>query len=479
MASQLCNEFRCFTNAGLGAFGLVIAVFSLLATTAASGTDAFQHACSEPNAVVAYGGAGEGEGRGIAVRDGAVYVTGGTNLSTNLDLVVLKYVLPSGGLQFEQVWLGDHPTPPCVTPDQHDLGDGIAVTGEGAYVAGFTLTCASDGVGDKEGKSLLLKVDPATGSPLWWHSPNLFGYTGGEYFFAAASAVEGADTFVYAAGTAQANGANFTSTLAKYAATGGPPVWALPYLSQGFGVHSRNQGVVTAGGMIYASGFNDDAGAGSRKAHLLKVQPDGTEVWTRHHAPAGTQAEGWAVATDGSGGFYVVGFAEPGPSGGKDVLVVKWDQDGNFQWDALWGGTAEDWAYGAVFLAGSLYVPGHTRSLGAGGSDVFLLELDPADGSLRKEQLWGGAMDETARAISTDGLDLFLTGSRMSSGAGGRDLVVLRWPLCPSTVVLYGGAGEDEGRGIAVRDGAVYVTGGTNLSTNLDLVVLRLVPPVT
>jgi hypothetical protein len=206
---------------------------------------------------------------------------------------------------------------------------------------------------------------------------------------------------------------------------------------------------------------------------------------------------GHGIAVDGAGSAYVTGeTASPdfptaagttAPSGGSsDVFVAKLSPDGRtLLYSAYLGGSGEDngWAI-AVDAAGRAYVTGRTFSSdfptrnalqpsNAGGfGDAFVAALDPA-GSLVYSTYLGGAGDDDGRAIAVSANGTaYLTGSTTSGDFPTANALVPASPtggayvtaVAPSGALVYSTflspGGGALGQGIAVdRFGAVYVAG--------------------
>jgi hypothetical protein len=137
------------------------------------------------------------------------------------------------------------------------------------------------------------------------------------------------------------------------------------------------------------------------------------------------------AAVDGF--LYAVGYTfTSGVPNSEDYLVQKYDENGNLLWSQSSGGAATDVLNGIVGLRGRVFAVGYTRSQGSGGADAVLLEIDPATGNTRSTSLFGGALDDLANGVVTDGTDLYAVGeSRSFATPEGNpsvqnDLVVLR-----------------------------------------------------
>jgi hypothetical protein len=91
-----------------------------------------------------------------------------------------------------------------------------------------------------------------------------------------------------------------------------------------------------------------------------------------------------------------------------------------------WGGVDDDEVRAAARLAGGrVRLAGRTRSLGAGGSDAWLVDLAP-DLTEHAQRRFGGAGDEEVLAIAARGTEgSLLLATTTSFGAGDEDLFLL------------------------------------------------------
>jgi uncharacterized delta-60 repeat protein len=133
--------------------------------------------------------------------------------------------------------------------------------------------------------------------------------------------------------------------------------------------------------------------------------------------------------------------------------------------ERTWGGSNYDYGYGvAVDPSGNIYVTGYTSSFGAGGADVVLLKYDPS-GSLLWQKTWGGTSDDYGRSVAVDTSgNIYVTGYTYSFSVGGYDVFLLKYNPSGSLSWrrTWGGSDYDYGYGVAVDpSGNIYVTGYT------------------
>ncbi|MEU0569467.1 alpha/beta hydrolase-fold protein [Nonomuraea sp. NPDC005983] len=187
-----------------------------------------------------------------------------------------------------------------------------------------------------------------------------------------------------------------------------------------YGVAALPDGGVLAAG--YTKGDLDGRHPGNTTddAFVARLDADGAVRWiTQFGAPAAAdRLYGLAAAPDG--GAYVAGYTKgalDGPnSGDKDALVARLTPGGELSWVRQYGGAGEDKAYGVATDGTNLYVTGSaTASLpgtaALGGLDGWLAAYDQ-DGTRRWATTVGGTADDrlNAVAVTTSGLAV-VTGS--------------------------------------------------------------------
>jgi uncharacterized delta-60 repeat protein len=187
------------------------------------------------------------------------------------------------------------------------------------------------------------------------------------------------------------------------------------------------------------------------------------------------------VSVDGSGDVYVAGgTASFGPGTGA-LVVLKYSSSGELLWKKTWGGSDVDCGKGvSVDGNGDVYVAGRTFSFGAGNCDVLLLKYSP-NGTLLRQQTWGGSVQDEAQGVSVaDDGSIFVTGETASFGAGSFDVFILKYS--PDGNLLWkktwGGTGDDYGMDLCLDDnGNIYLTGYTDsFHPPFDLALLKYSP---
>jgi hypothetical protein len=171
-------------------------------------------------------------------------------------------------------------------------------------------------------------------------------------------------------------------------------------------------------------------------------------------------------------------------AGANDIFVARYTSAGNLVWARQAGGTGNDAARavavdasGEIYLTGSFSTtatfssPGVTQQASsAGRADVFVARYGP-NGDLRWATRGGGTENDVGIGLALDAnSNSYITGSfntqasfggQTLTGAGSQILLAkLNRDGQFQQTVQAGGAGVDEGRGIAVApNGTVYITG--------------------
>ncbi len=222
-------------------------------------------------------------------------------------------------------------------------------------------------------------------------------------------------------------------------------LWAIQY---GTSEGDAAGGVAVDGdGNVYVVGTSEGdlfgPAAGSQDGYLLKLDSDGSEVWTRTLGTAGAITGLYGVAV-GPGGNTVVAGRTTGSLAGagshvgnEDVLVAKYAPNGHRLWIHQAGSSQWDQARAvAIDLVGNVFVVGATYGdLGGpgthkGGWDAFLMKLDPNGNHVWTRQAGTSADDEGYGVATGAAGNVVMTGfsnaSLFGPHQGGRDAFVLK-----------------------------------------------------
>ena len=215
---------------------------------------------------------------------------------------------------------------------------------------------------------------------------------------------------------------------------------------------------------VYVAGYTSSFGAGNYDMVLVKYDGNGTQQWNRTWG-GDNDDSGYGVAIDSSDNVYLAGHTDSFGAGGADMVLVKYDGNGTQQWNRTWGGDDYDYGYGvAGDSLDNVYLVGSTRSFGAGGADMVLMKYD-GNGTQQWNRTWGGANSDYGTGVAIDSSDnVYLAGGTESFGAGGGDMVLIKYDGNGTQQWnrTWGGDNDDSGYGVAIDSSDnVYLAGAT------------------
>jgi hypothetical protein len=285
--------------------------------------------------------------------------------------------------------------------------------------------------------------------------------------------------------------------------------------TRGFGI------AVDSGGSAYVTGnagpgFPTTAGALKTSCncftdgYVFKLDARGTNAVYSTFLGGSFVDYGEAIAVDGGGRAWVTGYSASSDfpttatafqvtnGGGVDAFVSVLNPTGSrLSYSTLLGGSGNEEGYKIAINSGKAYLTGYTTStdfpvtagafqtiFGGGNSDAFIAKIDPTKtgaASLVYGTFLGGNGDENLADFQRDILSVDSSGNVYVTGAttstnfprlhalqtkaqGGWDAYVSVLNTTGSQLrfsTYLGGSNDDFGRGIAFRNGAVYLTGQT------------------
>ncbi|HRZ79328.1 MAG TPA: SBBP repeat-containing protein [bacterium] len=172
-------------------------------------------------------------------------------------------------------------------------------------------------------------------------------------------------------------------------------------------------------------GLNGNENAGREDIFLMKLDTDGSVIWTKQLGTEGYEY-GTSVVVDDAGNIYVSGIGNNSLNGGQtkgeaDLFVIKWNSEGEIVWTVQWGTDSDDRSESmAIDSDGNLYITGVTyRGLdgntSAGEYDVFITKLD-SNGVKKWTKQWGTKNDEWGYSVTIDSSgSIFVTGTTQGS----------------------------------------------------------------
>ena len=181
-------------------------------------------------------------------------------------------------------------------------------------------------------------------------------------------------------------------------------------------------------GNYLIAGITKSFGDSNGDIFLAKVSSStGNVIWAKIYGTNGT--DDYPFITRGYNSndnyIYLTFSTQYQTFGGRDIVVMKLDQNGNIIWSKRFGGTGDDIPYKIVYYNDYLFIVGYTQSYGAGNWDGLLIQLK-TDGTLEYAKTYGGsAEDYLFDILPTNYYGIYLFGRTRSFGASNNDYIVL------------------------------------------------------
>jgi putative intracellular protease/amidase len=354
-----------------------------------------------------YGGKGADGARAVCeTPEGGFYITGYTfsHGTGDADLLVAK-VNDKGNLVWARSYGGAGT----------EYGYGCKAVTDGCVIAGYT---TSFGKGSKD--VLLLKFD-SSGKEIW-------SKTFGGASWDVGMAVDGNSESGYVVcGFTHSFGAGEEDVYVIKTDADGNTIWAKTFGGEryefGNSVHVTNDGGCLVGATT------GTFGNGNADFYLIRIDADGSEIWTRSYGNKGRRGYGFdwcnSMSLTGDGGSIAVGYTDSQDI--MDAHVVKFDDKGSDVWTRSFGNKPfYDYGHSVCEIKdGSYVICGVTKSI-RGNNDISLTKLS-ADGNVIWERALGSVGSDWGSSIKTtqDG-HCILTGHTDSAGEGHSDIVLIK-----------------------------------------------------
>ena len=220
-----------------------------------------------------------------------------------------------------------------------------------------------------------------------------------------------ANSNVYITGYTYPTAANADLTTVKYDATG-TVVWVKNYNNGGY--DDANAITLDAASNVYVAGESDGTGTG-RDLVVIKYDVNGNQLWVKRFNGIGNGNDiGNAIVVNSSGEVFVTGKTTI-TGGTTNYVTIKLNASGVQQWVHTFNGlgNGNDESVAIDFSStGRLFITGTSRNA-SGNDDITTIRINPNNGN----QMWAKTISGTAtgndRAYSllSDGNDVVIVGS--------------------------------------------------------------------
>jgi hypothetical protein len=227
-----------------------------------------------------------------------------------------------------------------------------------------------------------------------------------------------------------------------------------------------NSVIQTSDGGYALAGWTSSYGTGYYNFWLVKTDSQGNQQWTQAYGSAGDSEASLVVQTS-DGGYALAGFTNSTGNGVYSFWLVKTDSKGSMQWSKAYGGSGDSEAYVMIQTSdGGYLLAGYTTTPGTGGRQILLVKTD-SNGNMIWNQTYGGPGDNVANSViqTSDG-GYAIAGSTDSAGAGGNDyyLVKVNANGIMEWSQTYGGLGDDYAYSVVQSSDGGYTLAGYSYS---------------
>ncbi|PCJ85350.1 MAG: hypothetical protein COA57_07735 [Flavobacteriales bacterium] len=277
---------------------------------------------------------------------------------------------------------------------------------------GFIITGFSDSYGSGSLDVYLIKTN-AKGDPEWTKA---YGGSEVDRGYSVQQCADGGYIITgetYSFGNGGVN-AYLIRTNAK-----GDTLWTKVFGGNGI-EEGRSVQETTDGGYVI-TGATNSFGAGDYDIYLIRTDNEGEMVWTKTFGGSGTE-KGYSVFETEDKGFVIAGNTESYGMGGSDIYLIRTGANGIEFWSKTYGGKNDEYGHSVQQIAdGGVIIAGYTNSKGAGGKDVYLVRTDE-NGDVIWERTYGSDSDECGKSVqqTSDG-GFAVAGNKITMSSSGID----------------------------------------------------------
>lgn len=177
---------------------------------------------------------------------------------------------------------------------------------------------------------------------------------------------------------------------------------------------------------LYVGGYTSSFGAERNEFVILKYDGDGGIQWnvTTNEESSGVNT---GIAIDLSDNIYVLGYGPVGEET-KDIYLLKFDSNGNRNWETNLETTGDDAAYSiAIDSVQNIFVAGKTNFQSKGGDDLWIIKFN-STGKHIWNTSFGKDNDDCAYDLAFDSSNnIYLAGKIFPSEAENSDLIIIKY----------------------------------------------------
>ena len=161
--------------------------------------------------------------------------------------------------------------------------------------------------------------------------------------------------------------------------------------------------IVTSDGGYAMVGYAMSIGAGGKNMGLYRADPDGEEMWAVAFGNDDNE-DCYSIVQTSDGGFALAGYRSPDPENpdNSNAWLVKTNSDGEMEWEAEYGGDfQEEWRDVALTDDGGFILTGYAFVEGQRSFDLLVGRYN-ADGELLWTKTQGEELAESGSSVVTN-----------------------------------------------------------------------------
>jgi len=240
----------------------------------------------------------------------------------------------------------------------------------------------------------------------------------------------------------------------------------------------KSCGIAAKGDEVYLTGWTESFGPGGSDVFLLKYDSEGNLLWNTTWGIELISDRTWEADRGfdislGEDALYVAGESYM-PKSKRDTLLLKYDFDGNFIWNATLGlisGFA-DQAYGVTVGFNAIYVVG--EKIGLLNAQYATIIKYALNGSIMWDKIWVGEGVQQARKVVADASAIYVVGTQIGENLED-SAFVLKYNLDGDLLwaINWGENGGEEATDVALTKDGLYVVGRTDKLGKIDPFILK------
>lgn len=347
-----------------------------------------------------------------------IYIVGWqdiTGSANNRDIILTKFTYTG-----QQVWIKTW------GGSEDDIGYDLVIdSSDNIYIIGLTKSR-----GDVDGDVVIIKYNTA-GIEQW-----NFTWGGSNFDCATGIDIDELNNFYITGWTMSFGDSDGDVFLIKFNNT-----WDQQWVKYWGGSNKEEAAdvLIDLNNTIYISGRTDSIGNGG-DAFILKYNSSGGLQWERTWGTYYAQMAS-SIAVDSSHNIYAVGMSFGHPASSGKGILIKYDSEGNFQWEEIWGynGVFNNYFYEIIIDSNDeLFITGITRSLGIAGNDDAIFFNYDILGNQQWYKIWSESDKENLFGICKDTKNnIYTVGGTASSTAGGSDILFLKYSFKPQITINF------------------------------------------